>query len=206
MRVRKPISSLWLAVWFAGLTALPGCGNSTAVAESKWSFLSAFFSKSSSLEQNQAPWRLTLQSLSEAQLLDAGSIEESRPAASSASSPTTTVAFKLRLQSQDPALRIADLLQTQAPAYSSEQAQNALFYHMAEAGYLQLADKDVRPVTAYVEMTTQREQYLDIVFVFSLARPALEQASTVRLVLDKAFFLSQPVEFTLPAAQLLSAS
>jgi hypothetical protein len=206
MRVRKSISSLWLAILFAGFAALSGCNNSTAVAESKWLFLPAFFGKSTSLEQSQAPWRLTLQSLSEAQLLDADGIGESKSPASSASSPTTTVTLKLRLQSQDPTLRIADLLQTQAPSYSSEQAQNALFYHMTEAGYLQLADKDVRPVTAYVEMTTQREQYLDIVFVFSLARPALEQASAVRFVLDKAFFLSQPVEFTLPAAQLLPAS
>jgi hypothetical protein len=206
MRVRRHISSLWLAVWFAGLVALPGCSSSTAETGSKWHFLSVFFGKSTSLEQSQAPWRLTLQGLSEAQLLDANGIGESKSPASSTSSPTTTVALKLRLQSQDPALRIADLLQTQAPSYSPDQAQNALFYHMSEAGYLQLAGKDMHPVTAYVEMTTQRDQYLDIVFVFSVARPALEHADTVRFVLDKAFFLSQPVEFTLPAAQLLSAS
>ena len=205
MQVKGFSKPLRMTIWFAAL-ALSGCSDSVATGESKWAFFSSFSRKPVPLEQTQTPWRLTLQGLSEVQLLNLGSVTESRAVAPLTSSPTTTVAIKLRLQSQDPTLRIADLLQTQAPDYSPDQAQNALFYHMAEAGYLQLADKDMHPVTAYVEMTTQRDQYLDIVFVFSLARPALKHADTVRFVLDKAFFLSQPVEFTLPAAQLLSAS
>jgi hypothetical protein len=115
------------------------------------------------------------------------------------------VTIKLRLQALDPQRSLSDLLAVQAPHYSPEQAQNALFYHMAEAGYLQLAGQVVRPQAAYVEMTTQRDQSLDIVFVFALPRKELRSEATVHFVVDKAFFLSQPVGFTLPSAQLLAS-
>lgn len=156
------------------------------------------------VEHTQAPWHLAAECLSEDKLLNLGG----EPSANkiTASSSNVTVAVKLRLEGQNTKLPLTQLLQSQAPTYSLEQAQDKLFYHMAEAGYLRFAESNVHPVTAYVEMTTQREQSIDIVFIFSLARPSLKQDRPIRFVLDKAFFLSQPVEFMLPSAQLLTPS
>ncbi len=195
----------WVAAWSLGFV-LTGCGDSGFSRETLHSPFAALAGKGALLEQTQTPWHLTVEGLSEEKLYRLGHASEAVFPAAASSAATTTVAVKLRLQSQDSKLPVAELLQLQAPTYSPEQAQNALFYHMAEAGYLQLTGTSVHPVTAYVEMTTQRDQCVDIVFIFSLARPVLEQARTAEFILDKAFFLSQPVEFALPAAQLLPAS
>jgi hypothetical protein len=156
------------------------------------------------VEHTQDPWHLAAECLSEDKLLNLSG--EANTKRITASSPNVTVAVKLRLEGQNPKLPLTQLLQSQAPTYSLEQAQDKLFYHMAEAGYLRFAKSDVHPITAYVEMTTQREQSIDIVFIFSLARLSLKQDRIIRFVLDKAFFLSQPVEFILPSDQLLTSS
>lgn len=196
------LSKLFRVITCTGLV-LAGCGNPIASNESGWPYLLSLVRNETSLKQTQVPWCLAVQGLSEEKLRLLSAESESNSSVVATTSATTTVAVKLRLQSQDPKLQIADLLQNQAPTYSPDKIQDALFYHMAEAGYLQVAGNDVRPVTAYVEMTTQRDQCVDIVFIFALTRLALERVNTAKFIVDKAFFLSQPVEFTLPTAQLL---
>lgn len=185
-----------------GSLLLFACGELPDSSASSWaSSLGALTGSRLLLTQSQVPWQLSVLGLSEAALR-----QRSGDPPGPATSALTTVAIKLRMQSQDLQHTIPDLLATQAPTYSAEQAQDALFYHMAAAGYLQVGETPVRPRAAYVEMTTNREQCVDLVFVFALARRDLARATMTRFVVDKAFFLSQPVEFVLPATQLLDPS
>ena len=119
--------------------------------------------------------------------------------------PLATAAIKLRLQSSDAAIAMPELLSRQAPQYSYAEAQNVFFYHMAEAGYIQLAGKQIRAQAAYTEMTMERARWIDIVFVFTLPRQELGKDELATFVLNKAFFLAQPAVFTLPVSQLLPA-
>jgi hypothetical protein len=160
-------------------------------------------SVSGTLAQTQGPCQLDVQCLSEKDLLQLSRSDTTTTA--KIERPLTTVAIKLRVQSTDAAVKMPELLSIQAPQYSYSEAQNALFYHMAEAGYVQLAGKRIPAQTAYAEMTMERERWVDIVFIFTLPRQELSKVGLVTFVLDKAFFLTQPVAFALPASQLLPA-
>jgi hypothetical protein len=191
---KAPYLFLSLIVFF-----LSSC---STLVEEKRSAYQLFTTEKSPLKQTQEPWQLSVECLSERKLFalaDEGKFSPVDP-------HFTTVAVKLRVQSQNSQSTIPDLLAQQVPLYSTAQAQDALFYHMAKAGYLQVQGKQVYPQAAYSEMTTQREKCVDLVFVFSLPRQALVQRVPIKFVLDKAFFLAQPVEFVLSATQLLPAA
>lgn len=179
----------------------------TSCADIKYdglSILPCFISTTRNLaqEQTQGPIHLTLHCLPERRL--PATNKESIAVAPLAEQPATAT-IKLRLQSQDAQLALSEILQAQSPNLSPEQVQNTLFYHMDDAGYLQVGESRIRPAAAYVEMTSQADEYLDIIFVFSLAHEPMHQSSAT-FVLNKAFFLSQPVRFSLSQNQLLATS
>jgi len=154
------------------------------------------------LQQAQAPWSLTLRYLPEAYL----QATQGGPPTTVTYTASTTATFKLRLKSQNPGVSVPALLAEAGSPLSLEQQQSTLFYHMQEAGYLQLDQTRLQPLAAYVEITPQGEQYVDLVFTFPVTTTQLQQASELTFVLDKAFFLTQPVRFSFAVADLLAVA
>lgn len=159
-------------------------------------------SETAVLTQVQDPWQLSIECLPEQQLLSLAREGGRTPVNPS----LTTVAVKLRIRGQHTQATMTELLARQAPHYSAAQAQDALFYHMAEAGFLQVQQERVYPKAAYTEMTTQREQSVELVFVFNVPRRAIVPNAEVKFILNNAFFLTQPIEFAVPATYLFPAA
>lgn len=151
------------------------------------------------LQHSQAPWIVTLARVSPS------ASDPGRQASLSASSKTSTtgvLSFKVRLASQNRSLALQEVLQQVAPHMSAVEQQNQLFHHMEETSYLEVGNVKYKPVSAYVEMTPRAHEYIDIVFTLSIDRAQLRAASTTHFVLKDAFFLSQPIQFTLPASTI----
>ncbi|MBO0361135.1 hypothetical protein J0X19_24465 [Hymenobacter sp. BT186] len=155
------------------------------------------------ITQEQGPYVLTAKYLPSAYLTALEQPTAGAPQASPAGTSSVPVAiFKLRVASKNPTSSVQGLLRETVTLLTPDEQQHALFYQMQQAGYLQVGSQRVRPIAAYVEMTPQREQYLDIVFTFSLHDAPLPAASEVTFVLDKAFFLAYPVRFAFAAENI----
>lgn len=157
------------------------------------------YSSKQVLQHSQAPWIVTLACVSPS-ASDLG--RQASPSAPSKKSVTGVLSLKVRLASQNSKLALQEVFQQVAPHMSAVEQQNQLFHHMEETSYLKVGNVQYKPVSAYVEMTPRAHEYIDIVFIFSIDRVQLRAVSTIHFVLKDAFFLSQPIQFTLPASTI----
>lgn len=152
----------------------------------------------STLRQEQNPWILTLTRVPENREKVTFTANNRSSNIDSPAGLARITVFKLRVESLDPRTSIPALLQQTAGQYSVDQQQSLLFYHMEKAGYLRVGKSKIRPVSAYVEMTTQRDRYLDIVFTFASRGVTVSDSPDIEFILDNVFFIPAPVHFALP--------
>jgi hypothetical protein len=155
------------------------------------------------LKQDKEALSFTLKYLPESYLRALDPATLTPPAQAVSAAPMVAV-FKLRLQGRDSRASLPALFQQASTPLSADEQQNQLFYHMAEAAHLQLGNQQLRPLAAHVEMSPHREQYVDIVFTFSVDKSAMRDASEAVFVLDRAFFLTEPVRFVFATENILA--